>query len=197
MSIKEGKLLYHLTSITNIKSILVDGIKPRSSLDTVFKDVAEQEIIDFRNENSISNTIPFHFFAGTPFSGRVQIDNPDEEFVYITVHRDIAKKNNFRIFPTHPLHMNPLRVFEYKEGLEEIDWDLMEQRDYNHEECKETCMAECIAPFKSVPAEVFHSIIVRSDETKAYLEELCKKIYNHQCRRKFFIDVEDWRFVNT
>ena len=97
-SIENGKLLYHLTSVMNLESILTDGIKPRTHLDEDFRDVAEQEIVDFRTQHGISDTIPFHFFAGTSFSGRVQLDNPDEEFVYITVHRDIAQKNNFRIF---------------------------------------------------------------------------------------------------
>lgn len=91
--------------------------------------------------------------------------------------------------------MSPLKAFEYEEGLEEIDWELMDKRDYNNEECKEICMAECVAPFKSVPAEAFHSIIVKSEETASYLEGLCTKIYKHNCKRNFYIDVEEWRFI--
>lgn len=138
-SIKNGKLLYHLTALTNMESILRDGLKPRFSLNENFKDVAEQDIIEFRNKNNISNLVPFHFFSGTPFAGRVQIDYPDEEFVYITLHRNVASnpKNSFKIFPTHPKHMNPLKLFDYEEGFEEIDWELMEKRDYSDSECKE------------------------------------------------------------
>ena len=40
--IKEQKLLYHLTSMNNIKSILRDGLKSRSSLNgNEFTDVAD------------------------------------------------------------------------------------------------------------------------------------------------------------
>ncbi|WP_373004348.1 DarT ssDNA thymidine ADP-ribosyltransferase family protein [Sulfurimonas sp.] len=196
-SIKNGKLLYHLTALSNIESILRDGLKPRHSLDGSFKDVAEQEIIDFRNRHKISDLVPFHFFLGTPFAGRVQIDHPDEEFVYITLHRKVASnpKNNFKIFPTHPKHMKPLKIFDYEEGLKKIDWDLMEKRDYSNSECKEVCMAECVAVHVSVQSSAFHSIIVKSVETKNYLEELCQRLYNTNCKASFFIDVEAGLFI--
>ncbi|MHC3993736.1 DarT ssDNA thymidine ADP-ribosyltransferase family protein [Thiomicrolovo sp. ZZH C-3] len=198
-SIKDGKLLYHLTALTNIESILTNGLKPRANLTEVFKDVAEQDIIDFRNAHNISNLVPFHFFAGTPFAGRVQKDHPSVEFVYITVHRDTAKskRNNFKIFPTHPKHMNPLEIFDYEEGFQKIDWELMEKRDYSDNECKETCMAECVAVHRSVPAKAFHSIIVKSEETKNYLEQLCQKLYGADCRQTFYIDVEPRRFIGN
>jgi len=196
-SIKDGKLLYHLTALSNIESILMHGLKPRASLSENFRDVAEQDIINFRNQNNISNLIPFHFFVGTPFAGRVQKDNMDEEFIYITLHRNTAKnkKNNFKIFPTHPKHMNPLQIFDYDAGLEEIDWNLMDKRDYKDIECKEVCMAECVGIHSSVPADAFHSIIVKSEETKKLLEELCQKLYNNNCKPKFFIDVNNYNFV--
>ncbi len=181
MSIKDGKLLYHITALVNIESIFKNGLLARVSLEDTFKDVAEQDIIIFRDTHKITNLIPFHFFAGTPFAGRVQINYPLEEFVYITIHRDIAKleSNDFKIFPTHPMHMNPLEIYSYQEGLEKINWELMERRDYSDHECKEICMAECVANHKSVPSNIFHSIIVKSDETKEYLEKLYYEIFRN------------------
>ncbi len=195
--IKNSKLLYHLTSLSNIESILTNGLQPRATLKETFKDVAEQEIIEFRDKHKISNVIPFHFFSGTPFSGRVQKDNPNEEFVYLTLHRDTAssKNNNFKIFPTHPMHMNPLEVFDYEEGFKKIDWELMEKRDYSDFECKEVCMAECVCVHTKIESKVFHSIIVKNDETKKYIESLCQKLYKNNCKPKFFIDVQPWTFV--
>ncbi len=190
-TIKNGKLLYHLTALSNIKSILTNGLKPRANLDEAFKDVAEQDIINFRNAHKISNTVPFHFFAGTPFAGRVQRDHPSVEFVYITIHRNTAKsdKNTFKIFPTHPKHMNPLEVFDYEEGFNKINWELMERRDYANNECKETCMAECVALHSSVPATVFHSIIVKSQETHDYIDNLYKELYGLNCKKSFYINI--------
>lgn len=179
MSIKDGKLLYHITALVNIESIFRNGLLARVSLKDTFKDVAEQDIIDFRNTHKITNLIPFHFFAGTPFAERVQITHAGEEFVFVTIHRNIAKlkSNDFKIFPTHPLHMNPLKIYSYEEGLGKIDWELMEKRDYSNHECKEACMAECVANHSSVSSDIFNSIIVKSEETKGYIEKLYYEIF--------------------
>jgi hypothetical protein len=194
-SIQDQKLLYHLTALENLESILSDGLKPRSELKS-FKDVAEPDIIDFRDQKGISNLIPFHFFAGTPFAGVAQKDNPDTEFVYITLHRDVAKKHDFKIIPTHPKHMESLEILDYNEGFKRIDWKLMNQRDYSDYECKEVCMAECVAPDKSISANAFHSIIVRTEAVKKEIEELCEKIFNKKCEKvKFFIDVKPYLFL--
>lgn len=192
--IENQKLLYHLTSLQNIESIFSNGLKPRQSVSN-FTDVAEADIITFRKQNGISNLIPFHFFKGTPFAGVVQKNHSDKEFIYITLHRDLAKSNNFKIYPTHPKHMSPLKLYDYEEGLKIINWTLMNTRDYGNYECKEVCMAECVAPFEEIPASAFHSLIVKSAETKQYLEVLCKTVFNKKCN--FFIDVEPHSFVGN
>lgn len=192
--IENQKLLYHLTALENIESIFSKGLKPRQDIQN-FTDVAEADIISFRNTAGISNLIPFHFFKGTPFAGIVQKNHSNKEFVYITLHRDYAKKYKFNIYPTHPKHMKPLKLYEYDEGLEKIDWALMNRRDYTNHECKEVCMAECVAPFSEIPASAFHSIIVKSAETKQYLEDLCKNIFQKKCN--FFIDVDEHSFIGN
>jgi len=193
--IQNQKLIYHLTALDNIESILKDGLMSRKQIKD-FIDVAEQDIINFRNEKGISNLIPFHFFKSTPFAGIVQKTYPDKEFIYITIHRNLAKENKFKIFPTHPKHMNPLKAYDYEEGLTLINWELMNKRDYNDHECKEVCMAECVAPYKNIPAKAFHSIIVKSEKTKEYIEDLCKKIFGTDCNKvKFFIDIEPHSFI--
>lgn len=197
MSIKDGKLLYHITALSNIVSIFENGLLSRASLKDNFKDVAEQDIIDFRNTHKITNLIPFHFFAGTPFAGRVQIDYPNEEFIYITIHRDTVKykDNDFKIFPTHPKHMNPLEIYSYEEGFEKIDWELMEKRDYLDYECKEICMAECVANHSSVPVNSFFSIIVKSEETKKYIQKLYFDMF--KVTTPFYINVQTSNFKNS
>jgi len=117
--IENQKLLYHITAINNIESILRDGLLSRANVQN-FVDVAEQDIIDFRTQTGISHTIPFHFFLGTPFAGVVQVNHPTQEFVYITIHRNIAKENKFKIFPTHPKHMKPLQAYDYEEGMNKL-----------------------------------------------------------------------------
>jgi len=78
--IKNQQLLYHLTSIKNIASILEHGLKPRNAM-SEFVDVADSEILKSRKLYSLETYVPFHFFARNPFDGRVQKDRPNEKFV--------------------------------------------------------------------------------------------------------------------
>lgn len=167
--IKNQKLLYHLTSIENIANILEHGLKPRSAL-SEFVDVADSEILESRKSYSLETYVPFHFFAKNPFDGRVQIDRPNEKFVLIAVHRDFAKSQNWKIIPCHPLANVEIKILSYDEGVNEINWELMESRDYSNTDCKSTCMAECLSP-NTVQAKDFFSIYVCCSES----EEIVKK----------------------
>ena len=63
---KEGKLLYHLTTMDNIKNIIEKGLLPRSELTKgreTFKDTANSEILSRRKEQSLDEYVPFHFFV--------------------------------------------------------------------------------------------------------------------------------------
>jgi RNA:NAD 2'-phosphotransferase (TPT1/KptA family) len=53
---KEGKLLYHLTSIDNLPNIIQEGLKPRSNL-SKFVDIADMEIIGHRKEYELDKYI--------------------------------------------------------------------------------------------------------------------------------------------
>ncbi|WP_323835150.1 DarT ssDNA thymidine ADP-ribosyltransferase family protein [Photorhabdus africana] len=115
VNIKAKKLLYHLTSLKNVSSILDSGLKPRSMLKK-FHDVADQEIIDNRKEHKLEHYVPFHWFSRNPFAGRVQKDRPDEDFVLITVRRSIAKTGNWKIIPRHPLANTTVELYDYDKG---------------------------------------------------------------------------------
>ena len=83
--IRAKKLIYHLTSLKNMASILETGLLPRSRLDG-FVDVADPEIIESRKGLRLECHVPFHFFAKNPFDGRVQRDHSKKRFVLIPVH---------------------------------------------------------------------------------------------------------------
>ncbi|OMH39412.1 DarT ssDNA thymidine ADP-ribosyltransferase family protein [Motiliproteus sp. MSK22-1] len=100
--IKEQKLLYHLTDIENLPSILEQGLLSRSKV-SGFVDVADADIIESRKNLALDHYVPFHFFGGSPFDGRVQIDNKDKRFALITVRRTVAEANGWKIIPRHPL----------------------------------------------------------------------------------------------
>lgn len=188
---KYGKLIYHLTSINNLESILKLGLMPRDAINN-FKDVADQEIIQVRRENGLNNWIPFHFFAGTPFDGSVQKSNRDELFVFITVTRKFAETNEFKIITQHPLSLDKIILIDYEKGLIKIDWVTMATRDYSDSECSMICMAECLTN-KIVQPKDFHAIFVPNLKAKRIVVRLLNKIIGSNCT--ISISVNSYIFV--
>jgi ssDNA thymidine ADP-ribosyltransferase, DarT len=163
--IRAKKLIYHLTSLHNLQSILDRGLLPRSHLDS-FVDVADPAIIDSRKGLCLELHVPFHFFAKNPFDGRVQRDHPGKRFVLIAIQRHVARAKGWKIIPKHPLAGGEIELLDYDDGMKAIEWDVMNKRDYLDQHCKCVCMAECLAP-GPVPAENFHAIYVKDDEARA------------------------------
>lgn len=159
-NISSGKLLYHLTNIDNVESIINQGLLPRSEIHG-FVDIADADILDSRKALKLEEYVPFHFFARNPFDGRVQADRPNDDFVLFTVRRVVAKANNWIVVPRHPLS-DDIELYDYDEGIEEIDWGKMEERDYSDPECKSICMAECLSP-QAVPVGKIFSIITKDE----------------------------------
>lgn len=169
---KDGKLLYHLTALENLESIIDNGLKPRNQINFNIIDIADSEILESRKKFELGEHTPFHFFCPTPFAGSVQIANTEKEFVCIAITRDLAKDNNFTIIPTHPLNFME-KPLNWNDGMGKIDWDLMNKRDYSDHDCRETCMAE--SNFKgTVLAKHFNCIFVRNEEVKSHVVELLR-----------------------
>jgi hypothetical protein len=161
-NIKDQKLLYHLTSLNNISSILGNGLQPRATLEA-FHDVADAEILIGRRAYGLEEYVPFHWFAKNPFDGDVQKGRSDEDFVLISVHRTVAESQNWKVLPRHPLANQDFRFYDYQEGFELIDWELMDTRDYHDPDCKSVCMAECLSP-GTVGVSDFFKIFVPTEQ---------------------------------
>ena len=156
--IKKQKLLYHLTALKNVRSILAEGLKPRSQLAN-FHDVADQAIIEKRQGLALENYVPFHWFSRNPFDGGVQSAHKGKSFVLITIHRSFAERHNWKIIPRHPLANGDLELLDYSDGFEVIDWETMNERDYHYPVCKSVCMAECLSP-EPVAVAAFYQLYV-------------------------------------
>ena len=126
-NIKTSKLLYHLTRLSNLDSILEHGLVSRKLVkdnDVRFFDIADQEIISKRTELGLDEYTPFHFHPYSSFDVAVKSTYSDEEFIYICITRGLAKDNNFKILPRHPLNNEEnYQLYDYDEGFEAIDWD--------------------------------------------------------------------------
>ena len=61
---KTGKLLYHLTKLSNLESIIQQGMLPRKYIlenGIRFGDIADGQIISKRQELGLDIYTPFHF----------------------------------------------------------------------------------------------------------------------------------------
>lgn len=187
MSIRDQKLIYHLTAISNLEGIFTLGLLPRSSSPATVLDVADPEILEGREVGELEEYVPFHFFAGTPFAGAVQKKHANDEFVFICIRRTVAESNGFMVVPSHPLNnKTPLEVLPYHKGLARIDWPAMERREYNDPQSKQACMAECLASGK-VDQSRFCNLYVRTEEAKSLVEEMANRpsVYVNVNQRMF------------
>lgn len=165
--IQEGKLIYHLTKIENLDSILENGLLCRNLVSSdllnvdFFDDVADPTIIEKRN--NLVDYVPFHFHPYSSFDNAVKYKYGAENFVYITMLRERAKELNFNIIPSHPLSLgSEIEIYNYDEGISCIDWKAMEtplngldEKRTNY--VKQIKMAECLA-YGQVSVEDFYFI---------------------------------------
>lgn len=171
--IKAGKLLYHLTKLDNLDSILENGLAPRRLIieeDVKFADVANPDIISKRNIMELDNYTPFHFHPYSAFDVAVKKKYNDEEFFYICVTRKLARDNEFKISSKHPLTADDYILMDYDEGFENIDWGTMHTRGTVDNYSKQVKMAECLTNLV-IPVNCFHSIAVRNNKIKSFVEQ--------------------------
>ena len=74
-NIKTGKLLYHLTRLSNLDSILEHGLISRKLVKdngVRFFDIADSEIISKRTELGLDEYTPFHFHPYSSFDVAVK-----------------------------------------------------------------------------------------------------------------------------
>ena len=169
--VRDKKLLYHLTKLDNMEMIINYGLLPRRFLleqNMLFGDVADPRIISKREELGLDKYTPFHFH---PYSVAVKNTYSTDEFVYICIRRALAEFNNFKILIKHPLSQQECILYNYADGMKNIDWDTMERAGETDEYSRNVKMAECLID-KCIPAELFQCVYVKDIETQQYIEEL-------------------------
>ena len=171
---REGKLLYHLTHLDNMASILKIGLMPRNQLNGGFTDTADPGIISGRHDYSVdlSNYVPFHFFVKNPYDGAVCKAYGSENMVIIAIPR--PRKNfdaGYYIIPNHPLSGAP-DFLSYQDGFNAIRWDLLDNnnsnRQYSNPAVKQACLAECDVDHIIYPNE-FSFVYVATEVAKREL----------------------------
>lgn len=172
--VKEKKLLYHLTKVSNMEDIINYGLLPRRYLleqGKKFSDVADPQIICKREELDLDKYTPFHFHPYSAFDVAVKNTYSTDKFVYICIKKALAEFNGFKILKKHPLSQQECVLYEYAEGIKNIDWETMERVGATDEYSRNVKMAECLTD-KCISAELFQCVYVPDIETEQFIKKL-------------------------
>lgn len=171
---RNKKLLYHLTELDNMASIIDYGLLSREMLKKtriIYHDVADTEIISQREIMGLDKYIPFHFHPYSAFDVAVKRTHPDDKFVYITIKRELASLAGFKVLIRHPLSHDECILYNYEEGISKIDWDTLEKAGTEDSYSKNVKMAECLSD-KPIPALLIQCVYVPDEWTKEYVDQL-------------------------
>ena len=83
---KNQNLLYHLTKLSNLKSIINHGMLPRRKVmeqRIQFGDIADAQIISKRQELGLDIYTPFHFHPYSAFDVAVKHTYQNEDMIYM------------------------------------------------------------------------------------------------------------------
>ena len=187
--VRDKKLLYHLTRLSNMEMIIKYGLLSRKYLvehGMLFADVADSCIMDKRRKMELDQYIPFHFHPYSAFDVAVK-NTFSEQFVYICIKRALAEFNNFKILIRHPLSQSECVLYDYSDGISRIDWDTMERTGTIDDYSRNVKMAECLTD-KRIPAELFQCIYVPDVQAKNYIEGLFRE--NGIMEQPPYVDVQ-------
>lgn len=165
---KTGKLLYHLTKLDNLESIIKYGLLPRKKVieqKINFGDIANLEIISKRTELGLDAYTPFHFHPYSAFDVAVKHTYQEQDMIYLCFDRELARMNHFKILPLHPLSAEECVLYDYDEGFQRIDWGTMMEKNRTDDYAKHVKMAECLTE-KIIPINHFKCIYVASEDVK-------------------------------
>ena len=194
-TVKTGKLLYHLTDIHNLDSIFENGLLPRKYVlnkGIGFIDIADHNIIDKRTRLGLDKYTPFHFHPYSAFDVAVKSNGNAQHMVYLCIDRLTAKENAFLILPRHPLSGNEYKLYNYEEGFNKIDWNVMMELGREDSYAKEVKMAECLTD-KKIPINCFACLYVASEDVKKEVEKMLR---SHKISNPPYVNVQSVWFDN-
>ena len=162
---KNQNLLYHLTKLSNLESIIEHGMLPRRKVIEQrlrFGDIADAQIISKRQELGLDIYTPFHFHPYSAFDVAVKHTYRNEDMIYLCITRRKAQLDNYKILPKHPLSVSECQLYNYDEGFEKIDWETLQEKNRLDGYAKQVKMAECLTE-KTIYINEFYCMYVKSN----------------------------------
>ncbi len=180
MGIEEARnqsLLYHLTKLSNLESIIEYGLLPRREVIQQrirFGDIADVEIISKRQELGLDRYTPFHFHPYSAFDVAVKNRYRGEDMIYLCIRRQTARLDGYKILPKHPLSENECQLYDYDEGFELIDWDTLQEKNRTDSYAKQVKMAECLTD-RTIYITDFQCMYVKSEAVRQRVIEILRE----------------------
>lgn len=188
-------LIFRITHIRNVPWILQNGLHCKNSgtQDPNFVSIGSSELIQRRSsrsvpvppEGTLSDYIPFYF---TPFSmmmynihtgygGVRQVPN-SEIVIFVSSLRKLAKRGVVAVFSDRHAYLKTAQFFTSLEDLDEIDWDILQRRDFRRDvddpEKTARYQAEALV-YRHLPVDHLSGIVCLSENEKRTLNQAREK----------------------
>lgn len=195
----EEKLLYHITDINNLESILQHGgllaVNVVNQKGVEYENIAHNNIQDRRSikivplppHGNLHDYVPFYFASKSPmlyaiYKGQVEgYDKGQDQIIYLITRTDIIHNAVLDyVFTDGHAVMGFTDYFKNLEDLDKIDWEVMDTRFWFDTEedpdRKRRRQAEFLV-HNVVPINALLGFAVKNEDMKQKVEEVINK-YN-------------------
>lgn len=174
---------YHLTHISNLKSIIDNGILARNRLineGKIINDISNSEIQDKRKrpENvfgkMLHDYVPLYINPKNPFLGSSRVRSSIDNLALIEVFPHILVQQEKTLFSDGNAAEKETNFFGNKDELERVNWILLQNGKWTEEESKRIMCSEILVPNK-IDRSYIQRIYIKSENI---LEEAMKTNLN-------------------
>ena len=186
----EKAWIFRITHRENVPWTLRNGLHCQSSdqKDPAFVSIGNQELIAKRDRRTVpihpggflSDYVPFYFTPAsvvmynikTGFRSDTPLDNT-KIVIMVASLREIVTSGVQAVFTDRHALLTTARFFSSLDGLEEVDWALLRQRDFRHDperpDKKERYQAEALI-YRHLPIERLAGIVCYGESEMRALE---------------------------
>ena len=191
MDTYENRLVYHITHIDNLESIIQNGLlstNKKKDMNVSHVNIANKSIQETRSEmvvpcgpgGTIHDYVPFYFASRTPMLlGVINTKNYDQPLmVYLCLKLDVIDKGNAVFTDASANTKTPPNFYDKKEHLDNLDWEIIDSEKWSFDEdARHKHMAELLVKDK-VRIEDVYGIVVFNDYIKKKVLDIFLK---HSC----------------
>jgi hypothetical protein len=174
---------YHLTHISNLKSIVEKGILSRNKLHLqgiMLSDISNTDIQNKRMRpesiygRMIHDYVPLYINPKNPFLNSTKVRNTFDNIVLIEIYPHILVQQEKTLFSDGNAAEKETNFFGKKNDLEKVNWTLLQNGKWSEDESKRVMCSEVLIP-DVVNCEYIQKIFINNYNN---LEEVMKSQIN-------------------